>query len=262
MDVNVFRFSNRALVVNKSDDQLVGAKIVCALEEHGLLTSVFDILSKIPPNEYYINLFRYHSGLKQLANTIIAKPRKAPPEQLQLLDKYRAILFEFLSVASMVHKPLSCGVLLEALASTEKLLKLSNEGLAQNNINEPLQLLADKGAQYHFNTLLLSINRVNLFNDSLDTHSNQGRQEFDLSLFVHCDIPVFLYSPPHKKSPSLLDRLLVNYLKTALKGDTYKPDTRKQKKVDALCHTIRNFNVVTLKHNTKPQLSGLSVLMA
>jgi hypothetical protein len=265
MDVNVYKFSNRALIVDKSNDQLTRAKIICALEDNHLLTSSFDITNNIHADDYYINLFRHDFGLKELTKILVPKPRKSSKDHLRQLEEARTHIFQLLFVASKHHKPLTNGTLSTLLSDRKSLLSLSKSSKKNNYIDAPLSILKEAFAREHLLDVIADIESSYLFNSntlSQSEHFNVERSEFDMSIFIHCDVPVFIYSPKETDSPLIIDRLLVNYLRTGLRMDAYNPRSENKRNLDRLCHTIEAFSVIPLKPNAKPKLSELNLLMA
>ncbi|MFQ3190591.1 MAG: hypothetical protein ACI936_001723 [Paraglaciecola sp.] len=265
MDVNVYKFSNRVLIVDKSNDQLVRAKIICALEDNKLLTSSFDITNNIQTDNYYINLFRHDFGLKELTRILVPKPRKSAKHHLRKLDDARTHILQLLVVASKHHKPLTSGALSTLLSDRKSLLSLSKRCIKSEYIDGPLTIIKEAFSREHLMDVITDIESSYLFNSNTITQGqnlNIERSEFDMSILIHCDVPVFIYSPKKADSPLIIDRLLVNYLRAGLRMDAYNPNSESKRNLDRLCHAIEAFSIIPLKANSKPKLSELNLLMA
>lgn len=260
MDINIFQFSDRVLIIDRSNDEFVRAKTITALEKHGFLCRVFDLLHKIPTNQYYINLFRYHAGLKQLSNVLITKPRKGKSSDLKRIDNIRLMAYHFFQAINSVHKPITAELVLRILNEESLLYKLSQDALLNGVIDMPILLINDDKAR---NILISSIH--NTRKDKLFDATHIGGShldEIDLSVFVHCDVPVFLYCPESQENSELTDNLLRNYLRSALKVDRYKLSNDDRLGLERLINEIKSNCEAPVKHNAIATPSTLHSLMA
>lgn len=256
MDVSIFRFKNRALIINKSSDPLAMAKINFYLESCNLASSTFDITKTIFDNNYFINLFRHHCGLKLLANILIPKPRTSVKSFAERLNNYRIYTHEFLEVISHRHANISPSLVCQSLLDISHLEEISTYGLHNNLISKPLALLSCKGARELISANLKPVNESALFQTA-----TSAREEFDMSVLVHSNTPIFVYSP-ESATDSISDKLLVNYIQCALKADLYSCTDNLTSEVDDLCARIRALNIPKIRPNTNPILATLSCLMA
>lgn len=260
MDINIFQFSDRVLIIDRSNDPFIRAKTIAALEKHGFLFRVFDLLHKIPTDQYYVNLFRYHAGIKQLANLLISKPRKAPTAKLKRINKIRSITSRFLVASNSVYKPISADLLISILNDTDALAKLSIEALKRNVIDADLEITNDSLARQKLITAIRNIKSERLFDAT--PLNGVTLDEMDLSVFVHCDVPIFLYCPDTSQAPELTDSLLRNYLKSALKVDKYKLTNEDKSGLNELIAEISSFTMLPIKHNHIAVQGSLHSLMA
>jgi hypothetical protein len=262
VDINIYKFSDRVLIIDRSNDEFIRAKTIAALEKHGFLSRVFDLLHKIPTNEYYINLFRYHAGIKTLANLLIPKPRKilkTATLSLVRIDYLRDLTYHFLNAANTVYKPISSELLINLLTNDDALRQVYAQAHKRKVISNSDGFLHDQEAKQ---TLVKAIMRTK--QDKLFDQTHDGDfilNEMDLSLFVHCDVPVFLYSPDNQNMSELTDSLLKNYLRSALKVDRYQLEDDDKDGLDRLVNEIKSFTNSPIKHNSVAMPSSLHSFM-
>lgn len=262
MDINIYKFSDRVLIIDRSNDDFIRAKTIAALEKHGFLSRVFDLLHKIPTDEYYINLFRYHAGIKTLANLLIPKPRKvlkSSDQSLMQIDKLRNMTYDFLYAANTIYKPISSELLLNLLTNENNLINLYSKAKAIKQSFGEDGFLNDKEAK---RTLISAIKKTK--QDKLFDQAHMGSlilNEIDLSVFVHCDVPVFLYSPDNRDMSDLTDNLLKNYLRSALKVDRFQLADDDKDGLIMLVDEIKSFTNLPIKQNSVAIPSSLHSFM-
>lgn len=262
MDINIYQFSDRVLIIDRSNDEFIRAKTIAVLEKHGFLTRVFDLLTKIPTDEYYINLFRYHAGIKTLANLLIPKPRKvfkSTSLSLNQIDNIREITYHFLNAANSMYKPISSQLLINLLTNKQVLVNFYSKAKLRKIPKSSDDFILNDKARL---ILIKAIERTKQDKLFDQTHEGgSGLDEMDLSLFVHCDVPVFLYSPQNNNTSELTDNLLRNYLRSALKVDNYKLADDDKYGLLKLITEIKSFTHSPIKHNSVAMPSSLHSFM-
>jgi hypothetical protein len=257
----IHRFTNKILIIDKSNDPVSRAKLLYVFKESKLFNSIFDLKSAIPAKNCFINPLLHHSGLKILTNKLIPKPRKAETVVLKRLDLIRNNLYQLFKLISKINGAITPLIVFNYLASDQKLLNLSELSLAKRTITTELGFLKDDDSRQFCLSIFVNLVSSPLFSET--TLGNIPKKEIDLSLMIHCDISIFLYTPSINEEGH--DRLLSNHLKHALRHDIKNVNIATQKRISLICAKIKKLSEKAEENiipNIKPLPSNIGLLLA
>jgi len=257
MNIFQYQFSERLLIIDKSTDPISHARLVYELEKTKLQNSIFDIERMIPTNEYFINIFRHHAGLKSLTNILFAKPRKGPNELLLKINSLRECFYTTIKLIDRFNSSLSTSLILRYFKDLDSLKAISSKGLEDRYLKKSLEVISNDNIRCTIISMLEDIYSVPLFQDD----ECKGKTEVDLSVFVHCNIPVFLYTPVVGLANNIHDKLLSTHLKSALKNDHYSITPEIKQVLIKLQKDIDKLNEEDIVPFKTPQKANLEYMM-
>jgi len=257
MNIFQYQFNNRLLIIDKSTNPISHARLTYKLENANLNNAIFDLEKMIPTDNYFINIFRHHSGLKSLTNILIPKPRKASVELLSHLNSVRDCFYTTVKLIDRFNNALSTSLILSYFKDIRSLMAISKKGKDDKFISSPLPIISNDAVRLKIINILESIYSAPLFQDD----ENNGKNEVDLSVFVHCNIPIFLYTPEGDNPNAIHDKLLSNHLKAALKDDNYSITPEVRKVISNLQKDINELNDEIIVPFKSPQVADIEYMM-